>query len=255
MRQPLLCSLTNVVLAISPSVGHNNNERPHEARFVMGEMKMEDYTKIKQQLVERKAQVEERIKEHFQKEQSRTLSFSTGELSQYDNHPADTATDLYEREKDFALLEQLEREHEEIEHALSKFNTGTFGICEVTGKVIPYERLEANPAARAVVDAVDNRITDDRPPEEDVLDGFEKYNFDQDDHETEFDAEDAYQSVAQFNENSMTFEDSSLDENGELIGYVEEIEGFLSTGIDGYTGDEDVVFQRNVHYDQYLNGK
>jgi YteA family regulatory protein len=216
---------------------------------------MTDYTKVKQQLLNRKAEVEERIQKHFQEEQTRTLSFSTGELSQYDNHPADTATDLYEREKDFALLEQLEREHEEIEHALAKFNHGTFGICEVTGQEIPYERLEANPAARTVVGAAEHNLTNDRPSEEDVLDGFERYNFDNEDNETEFDAEDAYQSVAQFNENSMVFEDSSLDENGELIGYVEEIEGFLSTGIDGYTGDENVVFQRNVHYDQYLNGK
>ena len=30
---------------------------------------------------------------------------STGELSNYDNHPADTGTDLYEREKDIALNE------------------------------------------------------------------------------------------------------------------------------------------------------
>ncbi|MFC0473100.1 TraR/DksA C4-type zinc finger protein [Halalkalibacter kiskunsagensis] len=216
---------------------------------------MTDYTKIKQQLLDRKSKVEERIKKHFQEEQSRTLSFSTGELSQYDNHPADTATDLYEREKDFALLEQLEREHEEIEHALAKFNEGTFGFCESTGEVIPYERLEANPAARTVVARAEHNVTNDRPSEEDVLDGFERFNYDNNDKETEFDAEDAYQSVAQFNENSMVFEDSSLDENGELIGYVEEIEGFLSTGIDGYTGDEDVVFQRNVHYDQYLNGK
>ncbi|MFC0558680.1 TraR/DksA C4-type zinc finger protein [Halalkalibacter alkalisediminis] len=216
---------------------------------------MTDYTKIKQSLEERLKIVDERINHHFKEEQSRTLSFSTGELSQYDNHPADAATDLYEREKDFALLEQLEREHEEIEHALEKFNQGTFGICEVTGKTIPYERLEASPAARTVVEVVDNRITDGRPSEEAVLGGFRKYNFDQDDDETEFDAEDAYQSVAKFNELPMVFEDSSLEETGELIGYVEQIEGFLSTGIEGYTGDEDVVFQRNVHYDQYLNGK
>jgi YteA family regulatory protein len=216
---------------------------------------MTDYTKIKQALEERLKTVEDHINQHFKEEQNRTLSFSTGELSQYDNHPADVATDLYEREKDFALLEQLEREHEEIEHALDKFNQGTFGICEVTGKTIPYERLEASPAARTVIEAVDNRITDERPSEETVLGGFRKYNFDQDDDETEFDAEDAYQSIAEFNELPMVFEDASLDETGELVGYVEQIEGFLSTGIEGYTGDEEVAFQRNVHYDQYLNGK
>lgn len=214
-----------------------------------------DYSKIKTQLLDRKKTIEERINHAFKDEQENSLSFSTGELSQYDNHPADTATDLYEREKDFALFEQLEREHEEIEHALAKFENGTFGICEVTKEIIPYERLEASPAARTIVNVVNNGITDQRPAEEDVLGGFDRFNFDHDDRETEFDAEDAYQSVARFNANSMVFEDSSLDETGELVGYVEEIEGFLSTGIEGYTGDEDVSFERNVHFDQYLNGK
>ncbi|WP_235820259.1 TraR/DksA C4-type zinc finger protein [Halalkalibacter krulwichiae] len=246
--------MLNVVLAISPIDGHNNKER-HRRHFFIGGDEMQDYTKIKAALQQRKKAVEEQINHHFQEEQNRTLSFSTGELSQYDNHPADVATDLYEREKDFALLEKLEREHEEIEHALDKFSNETFGICEVTGQQIPYERLEANPAARTIVSAVNNTITDDRPSEETVLGGFRRYNFDGDDDETEFDAEDAYQSVAEFNELPMVYEDSSLEETGELIGYVEEIEGFLSTGIEGYTGDEDVVFQRNVHYDQYLNGK
>ncbi|MBP3952106.1 TraR/DksA C4-type zinc finger protein [Bacillus suaedae] len=213
-----------------------------------------DYSRIKQQLLERKAKVEQRLEENFENEHMSMMD-STGELSYYDNHPADTATTMFERGKDMALHEQLEREHEEIEHALAKFETGVFGICEVTGKEIPYERLEASPAARTVVEAVDNRITDDRPSEEDVLGGFRKYNFDNRDDETQFDAEDSYQSVAEFNELPMVFEDSSLDESGELIGYVEEIEGFLSTGIDGYTGDDNVEFQRNVHYDQYLNGK
>lgn len=215
---------------------------------------MADYSKIKQQLMQQKKHIEERIKQDFRDEEARTLSFSTGELSQYDNHPADTATDLYEREKDFALLEQLERQHEEVEHALQKFENGTYGICEATGKEIPYERLEARPTARTVVEMAEKRYGG-RPSEEDVLDGFRKYNFDDRDDETEFDAEDAYQAVARFNDNSMVFEDASLDEEDELIGYVEEIEGFLSTGIEGYTGDENVQFQRNVHYDHYLDGK
>ncbi len=119
---------------------------------------------------------------------------------------------------------------------------------------IPYERLKAIPTARTIV-TVAEQHAGGRPSEEDVLEGFRKYNFDDRDDETEFDAEDAYQAVARFNDNSMVFEDASLDEEDELIGYVEEIEGFLSTGIEGYTGDENVQFQRNVHYDHYLDGK
>ncbi|WP_096199279.1 TraR/DksA C4-type zinc finger protein [Bacillus sp. FJAT-45350] len=216
---------------------------------------MSNYSHLKQKLQDRKDKIEARLRESDHYGLSASASFSTGELSQYDNHPADTATETYERGKDIALHEHLEQELKDLDHALEKFKNGTYGICEVTGKQIPVERLEANPTARTVVEQSSGAISEHRPVEEEVLTGFDQFNFDNRDDETQFDAEDAYQSVASFNENSMIFEDASLDKTDELVGYVEELEGFVSTGIEGYQGDENVEFQRNIHYDRYLNDK
>ncbi|MDY7223082.1 yteA family sporulation protein [Halalkalibacterium halodurans] len=221
-----------------------------------GEESMQQYAELRERLTERKAALEQRLKQSGElgmQEEKGTLSGSTGELSQYDNHPADTATDLYEREKDIALYEQMSREYEEIKQALDRMENGTYGICERTGEQIPYERLEANPTARTTVAYGNGQLPANRPVEEDVLESFDRYNFDESDDETEFDAEDAYQAVGRFNELDMVFEDASLDEEDELIGYVEEMEGFVSTGIEGYSGAENIQFQRNVHYDQYMN--
>ncbi|WP_026674354.1 TraR/DksA C4-type zinc finger protein [Alkalihalobacterium bogoriense] len=217
----------------------------------------QQYEAIKQDLVQRKQRVEARLDEteHFGLELN--IALSTGEISQYDNHPADTATDLYEREKDIALRENLKRELEDIQYSLDKMEKGTYGICEVTGKQIPAERLIANPTARTVIEHSKGELSHNRPVEEEVLGNFDKFNFDGDEENEnmQFDAEDAWQAVARFNANGMIFEDSSLDETGELIGYVEEIEAFVSTDIEGYKGDDSVHFQRNIHYDQYLNEK
>ncbi|WP_078554807.1 TraR/DksA C4-type zinc finger protein [Bacillus alkalicellulosilyticus] len=217
----------------------------------------QQYTHIKLELEERLQKLEERLKEtdHFGFDNS--LALSTGELSQYDNHPADSGTELYEREKDLALKENLEREIEDIQYSLRKFENGTYGICEVTGQPISQERLEAYPTARTTVEHSKGELSVRRPVEEEVLGNFDKFNFDGDEENENmsFDAEDSWQAVARFNENSMIFEDSSLDETGELIGYVEEIEAFVSTDIEGYRGDDSVDFQRNIHYDQYLNDK
>jgi RNA polymerase-binding transcription factor DksA len=76
----------------------------------------------------------------------------TGELSHYDQHPADTASDTFEREKDLSILEQLEAELEEIEAALARLDDGTYGVDEVTGEPIDPERLDALPTARTNVD-------------------------------------------------------------------------------------------------------
>ena len=75
-----------------------------------------------------------------------------GDLSHYDQHPADQGSDTFERSKDLAILESLEDEMAEIEAALVRLDDGTYGVDEVTGDPIDPERLEAYPTARTNVD-------------------------------------------------------------------------------------------------------
>ena len=58
------------------------------------------------------------------------------ELADYDQHPADTATETFEREKDLSILEQLENELAELQAALARIDDGTYGVDEVTGEPI-----------------------------------------------------------------------------------------------------------------------
>ena len=75
----------------------------------------------------------------------------SGELTHYDQHPADQASETFEREKDMAILEQLELDLTEIEAALQRIEDGTYGIDEVSGEPIDPERLDAIPTARTNV--------------------------------------------------------------------------------------------------------
>ena len=77
---------------------------------------------------------------------------SVGELSSYDQHQADMGTETFEREKDLSILEQVEAELVDVEHALRRLDEGTYGTCEVCGRAIPDERLEAMPATRFCVE-------------------------------------------------------------------------------------------------------
>ena len=74
------------------------------------------------------------------------------ELSSVDQHQADVGTETFEREKDLSILEQVEAELADFEHALQRLDDGTYGTCEFDGKPIPEERLEALPAARFCVE-------------------------------------------------------------------------------------------------------
>ena len=73
---------------------------------------------------------------------------SVGELSSYDQHQADMGTETFEREKDLSILEQVEAVLADVEHALRRLDDGSYGTCEVCGRTIPDERLEALPATR-----------------------------------------------------------------------------------------------------------
>src|SRR6476619_4887978 len=86
----------------------------------------------------------------------------SGELTHYDQHPADQASDTFEREKDLSILERLETDLAEIEAALQRVDDGTYGIDEVTGEPIDPERLSALPTARTNISGSETRIDDAR---------------------------------------------------------------------------------------------
>jgi YteA family regulatory protein len=215
---------------------------------------MDPYEEIKQDLLERKRESEQRLQQNagFGLDIPLASSQSSGELSQYDNHPADSATAVYEREKDFALRKQVEEELRDVNHALKKMENGTYGICEVTGRPIPLERLRAIPTARTILEVTPSTVSDYRPVEEDVLRRLEREYYTGND-ETEFNEQNAYQQIARFNESDMTYEGSSLIDNEDGVGYVTPVEAIASTGMDGYRGDDNVRFERNIQYDQWMN--
>ncbi len=73
---------------------------------------------------------------------------SLSELSSVDQHQADVGTETFHREADLSILERVEAELNEVEHALRRLDDGTYGTCEACGKPIGEARLEAQPAAR-----------------------------------------------------------------------------------------------------------
>lgn len=92
----------------------------------------------------------EQVRAGFQAEHLRDESEneSLSELSHLAQHSADVATETFEREKDFSILEQVEAELTDIERAMQRIDDGTYGTCEACGGPIGDDRLEARPAAR-----------------------------------------------------------------------------------------------------------
>jgi RNA polymerase-binding protein DksA len=106
-----------------------------------------DIAKFKKMLLDERERLE---LEH--RVQTEDLAEGREELANYDNHPADTASDTYERTKEYAFDENYREIVDRIDEALRKINDGTYGECDRCGVVIKQERLRAIPYATLCID-------------------------------------------------------------------------------------------------------
>lgn len=74
------------------------------------------------------------------------------------NEPADVAIALIDRDRDAAQDRNILGELHEIDRALEAIANGTYGICRITGKPIPIERLRALPWATTTREAADGMV-------------------------------------------------------------------------------------------------
>ncbi|CAM3983883.1 TraR/DksA C4-type zinc finger protein [Mesobacillus thioparans] len=174
---------------------------------------------------------------------------ATGELSSYDNHPADSGTELFERSKDLAMDEHHEDQMDKVENALKAIEDGTYGKCAECGKEIPYERLEAVPYTLYCVEhSQEQGVSNDRSAEEDVLEYTHEADFGRRQNEEMADNRNSFDDVAEFgtSETPSDFTGDHEDYNKLYIdneterGFTEDYESFSATDIEG---DDRQVFQ------------
>ena len=74
------------------------------------------------------------------------------EASAFGMHQADAGSDAYDRDFALSLLSSEQDSLNEIEEALRRIESDSYGICEMCNKPIPHVRLEAIPFTRYTVD-------------------------------------------------------------------------------------------------------
>ncbi|MGD6974394.1 TraR/DksA family transcriptional regulator [Bacillus altitudinis] len=118
----------------------------------------------KADLYERLIQLKEDVKGSKKKEES--MLVESNEISNgVGNHIADHGSIYLDRMTEQTLDQVDDQLEGEIDAALKRMEDGTYGICEKTGKDIPYERLKAVPYTRYSIDAKKNEETNQGPNE------------------------------------------------------------------------------------------
>ena len=85
------------------------------------------------------------------------LGFGENGRLDYDQNFADSSQVTAERGEAEALAKSLRETLSEVEHALGKFEPGSYGTCENCGEPISPARLEAKPAARHCMNCASRR--------------------------------------------------------------------------------------------------
>ncbi len=109
---------------------------------------MADFTELYKHLKQEQAQLNvelEQIAARFQPTSERREGSPFGKKEE-------EANGVFELERGVALRECLVNALSEVEHALEKYEAGTYGICDSCGQPIASARLEALPQASLCLD-------------------------------------------------------------------------------------------------------
>jgi DnaK suppressor protein len=99
---------------------------------------------------------------HGAEEVERTRGEQEGDFTEHDS--GDLSRDIFDREIDATIVEQVEQRLEIVERALQKIEEGTYGLSDVSGEPIPRGRLEAVPEAIRTVEEQQRFERERHPP-------------------------------------------------------------------------------------------
>lgn len=103
-----------------------------------------DQARARAMLAEERTRVEDALR---RRRGEQAADAEAGELATYDQHQADSGSELYERERSEGSAEELEERLAAIARAEERLAGGSYGVSVVSGAPIPDERLEAVPWA------------------------------------------------------------------------------------------------------------
>ena len=110
------------------------------------------YIRFYRKLVDLRDHVKSGLDLHTQDTLKRSSKEDSGDLSAYSQHMADAGTENFDRDFALSLVSNEQEALVEIESAIDRIYDGTYGICEITGKEINRDRLEAVPFTRFSVE-------------------------------------------------------------------------------------------------------
>lgn len=99
-------------------------------------------------LIKLREHVANELNTHSEETLKRSSKEDSGDISSYSQHLADAGTDTFDRDFALSLVSSEQEALNEIEDAIQRMLSGSYGVCEITGDKISHDRLTAVPFTR-----------------------------------------------------------------------------------------------------------
>jgi RNA polymerase-binding transcription factor DksA len=140
--------------SLSDILGFNPAKSQKPAPTLLDESEVpEKFRRYYRLLLDLRSHVLTQLGEHTEETLLKSAKEDSGDLSGYGQHMADAGTDTFDRDFALSLVSNEQEALSEIEAAIKRIHAGTYGICEITQKPIPKERLLAVPFTRYSAEA------------------------------------------------------------------------------------------------------
>ncbi len=105
---------------------------------------------LESRLLEERARINTLLARYAEQNENEDDQDQAGDITKMPLHMADQGTDTMQQELDAVMVDRESATLSEIDAALERLyqHPTRFGICETTGKEIPFERLDIVPWAR-----------------------------------------------------------------------------------------------------------
>ena len=117
----------------------------------MQHLTREELATLRTSLEAERTTLQSDLAQHGTKEANGIWDPNSSGLAGEEADSTDAADQIEELVTNVPIVQELASRAHDIDDALAKIDAGTYGICEVSGEKIPFERLIANPAARTCI--------------------------------------------------------------------------------------------------------
>lgn len=117
----------------------------------MSHLTEEQLAELRAALEKERADLQRELAQHGEKEADGVWDPSSSGLNGEEADTTDAADQIEELVTNVPIVQQLAARSHDIDDALAKIDAGTYGVDESSGEEIPFDRLQANPAARTAL--------------------------------------------------------------------------------------------------------